>query len=160
MSAPYPRKLDPKLDLMVEREVRASPQTAWAAWTQPEHVRQWYAPAPGTIADCEIDLRPGGMFRFVPRSPDGVENRVTCCYLEVQPFERLVWTDAVLPGYRPATKGFFTAVMTLEPRGHLTLCTTLAMHRDEHDRDHHAEMGFHDGWGTVLDQLVIYAPTI
>jgi uncharacterized protein YndB with AHSA1/START domain len=160
MSAPRPRELDPKLDLMVEREVRASPQTAWAAWTQPEHVSQWYAPAPGTISDCEIDLRPGGGFRFVPRSPDGVENHVTCCYLEVRPFERLVWTDALLPGYRPAAQGFFTAVMTLEPRGDFTLCTAVAMHRDEHDRDRHAEMGFYDGWGTVLDQLVAYASTI
>jgi uncharacterized protein YndB with AHSA1/START domain len=57
------------------------------------------------------------------------------------------------------TVGFFTAVMTLEPRDDLTLCTTVAMHRDEHDRDHHAKMGFYDGWGTVLDQLVAYAPT-
>jgi uncharacterized protein YndB with AHSA1/START domain len=160
MSAARRRELDPKLDLMVEREVRASPQTAWAAWTQPEHVCQWYAPAPGVIADCEIDLRPGGVFRFAPRSPDGVENHVTCCYLEVRPFERLVWTDAVLPGYRPAIQGFFTAVMTLEPRGDFTLCTTVAMHRDERDRDRHAELGFYDGWGTVLDQLVAYAPTI
>jgi len=160
LSAAQPRKLDLKLDLMIEREVRASPQTAWAAWTQPEHLRRWYAPAPGTIADCQIDLRPGGMFRFVPRTADGVEHPVVCCYLEVEPFRRLVWTDAVLPGYRPATKAFFTAVMTLESRGELTLCTTVAMHRDEHDRNQHAEMGFHDGWGTVLDQLCTYAPTM
>jgi uncharacterized protein YndB with AHSA1/START domain len=160
MSAPYPVEFDSTFDLMVEREVRASVQTAWAAWTQPEHVRHWYAPAPGTIAECEIDLRPGGVFLFVPRSPDGVEHRVTCCYLEVRPFERLVWTDALVPGYRPAPVGFFTAVMTLEPIGELTRCRAVAMHRDEHDRDHHAEMGFHDGWGTVLDQLCTYAPTI
>ena len=160
MSTPQPRELDPRLDLMVQREVRASPQTAWKAWTQPEHLRRWYAPWPATIADCEIDLRPGGVFRFVPRTADGVENPILCCYLEVEPFHRLVWTDAVLPGYRPAAQAFFTAVMTLEARGELTLCTTVAMHRDEHDRDHHAEMGFHDGWGTVLDQLCTYAPTL
>jgi uncharacterized protein YndB with AHSA1/START domain len=71
-----------------------------------------------------------------------------------------VWTDALLPGYRPAPVGFFTAVMTLEPRDDATLCTTVALHRNEADRNHHADMGFHDGWGTVLDQLGIYAPTI
>ena len=160
MSASQPRPFDPLLDLMVERVVQVSPERAWAAWTESEHVRQWYAPAPGEISECEIDLRPGGVFRFVPRQPDGVERPMTCCYLEVVPHRRLVWTDALLPGYRPAPTGFFTAVMTLEPRGDATLCTTVALHRNEADRNHHAEMGFHDGWGTVLDQLGTYAPTM
>jgi uncharacterized protein YndB with AHSA1/START domain len=155
-----PPRLDPKLDLMVEREVHVSPRTAWAAWTEPEHVRRWYAPSPSVISDCEIDLRRGGVFRFVPRTEDGVDNPIVCCYLEVEPFRRLVWTDALSPGYRPAPTGFFTAVMTLEPRGDVTVCTAVAMHRDEDDRNLHAEMGFFDGWGTVLDQLATYAPTI
>jgi uncharacterized protein YndB with AHSA1/START domain len=160
VSAMKPEPFDPRLDLMVERVVQVSAERAWAAWTEPEHLRQWYAPAPGVISECEIDLRPGGIFRFVPRQPDGVENVVTCCYLEVVPPSRLVWTDALRPGYRPAPSGFFTAVMTLEPRGEATLCRTVALHRDEADRNHHADMGFHDGWGTVLDQLCAYAPSM
>jgi uncharacterized protein YndB with AHSA1/START domain len=160
VSAVQSRTFDPRLDLMVERVVHVSPERAWAAWTEPNHVRQWYAPAPGVISECEIDLRPGGVFRFVPRQPDGVENPVTCCYLEVVPPRRLVWTDALLPGFRPAPTGFFTAVMTLERRGDATLCTAVALHRNEADRNHHADMGFHDGWGTVLDQLAAYAPSM
>lgn len=160
MSSAQPRAFDPRLDLMVERVVQVSPKVAWAAWTEPDHVRQWYAPAPGVISECEIDLRPGGVFRFVPRQPDGVENPITCCYLEVVPERRLVWTDALLAGYRPAPTGFFTAVMTLEPRGDATLCTTVALHRNEADRNHHADMGFYDGWGTVLVQLGTYALTM
>jgi uncharacterized protein YndB with AHSA1/START domain len=160
VTASQPRTLDPRLDLMVERVVHVSRERAWAAWTEPDHVRQWYAPAPGVISECEIDLRPGGAFRFVPRQPDGVENPVTCCYLEVVPQRRLVWTDALLPGYRPAPTAFFTAVMTLEPRGDAILCRTVALHRNEADRNHHADMGFYDGWGTVLDQLGTYAPTM
>jgi uncharacterized protein YndB with AHSA1/START domain len=160
VTASQPPTLDPRLDLMVERVVHVSPERAWAAWTEPDHVRQWYAPAPGVISECEIDLRPGGVFRFSPRQPDGVENKITCCYLEVVPHRRLVWTDALLPGYRPAPTGFFTAVMTLEPQGNATLCRTVALHRNEADRNHHADMGFHDGWGTVLDQLGAYAPTL
>src|SRR4051812_35890107 len=106
MSPTHRRPLDPRLDLMVEREVRASAQTAWAAWTKPEHLSQWYAPHPGVVADCVIDLRPGGIFRFVLRAQDGLENVVVCCYLVVEPFTRLVWTDALLPGFRPAPSGF------------------------------------------------------
>ena len=160
MSAPPNDEFDPQLDLTVERVVNASPERAWAAWTEPDHLRQWYAPAPGVISECEIDLRPGGVFRFVPQQPDGVENPITCCYLEIVPYRRLVWTDALLPGYRPAPTGFFTAVMTLEPRGDSTVCRAVAMHRNKEDCNLHADMGFHDGWGTVFDQLVTYAPGI
>jgi uncharacterized protein YndB with AHSA1/START domain len=160
MSTPQPRLLDPRLDLMVERLVRVSPAVAWAAWTQPEHLRRWYAPSPGTITDCEIDLRPGGIFRFVIRDPDGNESRIDCCYLEVVPHQRLIWTNALVAGFRPALSGFFTAEMTLQERENATLCTTVAMHRDEHDRNQHVAAGFHDGWGTVLDQLGAYASTI
>lgn len=160
MSTIPPPDLDPALDLVVEREVRASVRTSWTAWTEPEHVRRWYAPRPGTIAECEIDLRPGGTFRFVLRSVEGDEHAISCCYLEVEPFQRLVWTDALRPGWRPSPQGFFTATMTLEARGDLTVCRTVAMHRDEVDRDAHADAGFHDGWGTVLDQLGEYAPTL
>jgi uncharacterized protein YndB with AHSA1/START domain len=151
---------DPTYDLMVERVVRVSPEVAWAAWTQPEHLRRWYAPAPGFISECEIDLRPGGLFRFVPRQPDGTENPITCCYLEVIPHRRLVWTDALRGGYRPAPRAFFTAVMTLEVEADATRCRTVAMHPSEADREAHDRAGFHQGWGTVLDQLATYVVDI
>ena len=155
-----PRAIDPRLDLVVDRLVRVSPEVAWAAWTKPEHLQRWYAPSPGTVSECEIDLLPGGVFRLVIRSPEGSESRVDCCYLEVVPHCQLLWTNALVAGYRPAPKGFFTAEMTLQREGRATRCTTIAMHRDEADRNQHAEAGFHDGWGTVLDQLGAYAPTI
>jgi uncharacterized protein YndB with AHSA1/START domain len=160
VSAAEPRPFDPRLDLKVERLVPVPADRAWAAWTEVEHVRQWYAPAPGVISECQIDLHPGGVFRFVSRQPDGVEHATTCCYLEIDPPHRLIWTDALRPGYRPAPTGFFTAVMTLDPRGDETFCTAMAMHRNAADRDQHADLGFHDGWGTVVDQLVAYAPSI
>ena len=129
------------------------------AWTQPEHLVKWFAPAPWSITECEVDLRPGGMLRFVMRSPEGQEFPNVGCYLEIVPNERLVWTDALLPGYRPSTEPFFTVVLTLEPRGNGTLYTALAMHPDEEVRKKHEEMGFHQGWGQVLDQLVAYIKT-
>jgi uncharacterized protein YndB with AHSA1/START domain len=71
-----------------------------------------------------------------------------------------VWTNALRPGYRPASDGFFTAVMTLEPHMEATRCRTVAMHRNEADCTQHEAMGFYSGWGTVLDQLASYAPSI
>ena len=150
-------KPDPRLDLVLERTVDVAPELVWAAWTKPEHVRQWFAPWPWTVGDCEIDLRPGGAFRFVLRSPEGEEFPNVGCYLEIVPNERLVWTDALLPGYRPSEAPFFTAIVTLEPTHGGTRYTAIAVHGDEAARTKHVEMGFHQGWGQVLDQLVEYA---
>jgi uncharacterized protein YndB with AHSA1/START domain len=151
---------DPKLDLVLERMIDVSRDLVWAAWTKPEHVRKWFTPAPWTLVDCEIDLRPGGIFRTVMRSPDGEEFPSIGCYLEIIPNERLVWTDALLPGYRPSENPFFTAIVTLEARGNGTRYTALAIHRDEAGRKKHEEMGFHDGWGKALDQLVAHVKTM
>ena len=145
---------DPKLDLVLQREIDVPPALVWKAWTEPEHLKKWFAPSPWSITEAEVDLRPGGAMRFVMRSPEGQEFPNVGCYLEIVPNERLVWTDALLPGYRPAQEPFFTAVLTLEPRGSGTLYTAIAIHRDEDGRKKHEAMGFHTGWGQVFDQMV------
>ncbi|WIM13494.1 SRPBCC family protein [Enhydrobacter sp.] len=150
-------KVDPKLDLVLERVVDVPPALVWEAWTRPEHLRHWFTPKPWTVAHCEIDLRPGGVFRFVMRSPEGQEFDNAGCFLEVVPQKRLIWTDALLPGYRPSANPFFTAIVEIEPSGEGTHYVATAIHRDEDGRKKHEEMGFHQGWGTVLDQLVAYA---
>jgi len=90
------------------------------------------------------------------RSPEGQEFPNLGCYIEIVPGEKLVWTDALLPGFRPSEKPFFTAVVTIEPHEKGTRYQAVAIHRDEAGRKSHEEMGFHDGWGKVLDQLVAY----
>ncbi|MEO8662653.1 MAG: SRPBCC family protein [Bryobacteraceae bacterium] len=148
---------DPALDLVLERLIDVPRELVWEVWTKPEHVSKWFTPAPWTVTDCEIDLRPGGIFRTTMRSPEGLEFPNVGCYLEVVPYERLVFTDALLPGYRPSANPFMTAIVTIEARGSQTLYTATALHRDEDARKRHEDMGFHQGWGTALDQLVAYA---
>ena len=147
--------IDPKLDLVLERHAAFAPELIWKAWTKPEHVAKWFAPRPWTTAECQIDLRPGGQFRFVMRSPEGQLYPNVGCYLEVIPNERLVWTDALLPGYRPSLEPFFTAIVTLAPDGKGgTNYTAIALHRDEENRKKHEAMGFQEGWGQVYEQLI------
>lgn len=146
-------KPNPELDLVLERVVPVAPERVWLAWTRPEHVRKWFAPAPWTIARCEIDLRPGGAFCFDLRSPEGDEFPNLGCYLEIVPHQRLIWTDALVPGYRPSNKPFFTCVVSFEPNGTGTKYVVVAMHADSATRNRHDEMGFVHGWGTCLDQL-------
>lgn len=147
---------DPKLDLVLEREIDVPVELVWRAWTTPEHLRHWFAPKPWEITSCEVDLRPGGALSFTMRSPDGQEFPNTQCYLEVVPNRRLVTTDTLLGGYRPSPNPFFTAVLDMTPRGTGTLYRATAIHGSEAGRKQHEEMGFHDGWGTVLTQMVEY----
>ena len=147
--------IDPKLDLVLERHADVPPAKVWRAWTTPESLVKWFAPQPWTITECEVDLRPGGHIRFVMRSPEGQLYPNVGCYLEVVPNQRLVWTDALLPGYRPAPEPFFTAVVLIESDGKGgTDYTAIAIHRDEDGRKKHEAMGFHQGWGQVFDQMV------
>ena len=131
-------KPDPKLDLVLERVVDVPRELVWKAWTTPEHLKHWFCPKPWSVTECEIDLRRGGIFRTVMRSPQGEE------------------FPNVLPGYRPSEKPFFTATLQLFEQGKGTRYVATALHRDPDGRKQHEDMGFHDGWGTVVDQMVAY----
>jgi uncharacterized protein YndB with AHSA1/START domain len=149
-------KIDPKLDLVLEREIDVPVELVWKVWTTPEHLKQWFVPKPWSCTACEMDVRPGGIFSSTMRSPEGQEFPNLGCYLEVVPNERLVFTDTLLPGFRPSPKPFFTAVLHLAKHGAGTRYTAIAIHGNEETRKQHEEMGFHDGWGTVVTQMTDY----
>jgi uncharacterized protein YndB with AHSA1/START domain len=154
--------VDPKTDLVLERVVDVPPELVWKAWTTPEHLKKWFTPTPWKTVDCEIDLRPGGKFHTVMESPEGQQFPNTGCYLEVVPNAKLVWTGALLPGFRPANLSadvpfVFTAVIEMEPHGAGTKYTATVLHSNEEGRVKHEAMGFHHGWGAALDQLVALA---
>jgi uncharacterized protein YndB with AHSA1/START domain len=153
------RTFDPATDLKLEREIAVPVSLVWDAWTQPEHVKKWFCPLPWRVVECEIDLRPGGIFRFAMQGPEGEKSEHTTCYLEVVKHERLVWSTAVRPGFRPAPVSTgvpdFTAVVEFTSLGaSKTRYVSTAMHRDPGGREQHQKLGFAEGWGTAADQLV------
>jgi uncharacterized protein YndB with AHSA1/START domain len=155
-------KNDGRLDLVLTRVVKVPRALIWKAWTEPKHLMKWFTPAPWQTVGCEIDLRPGGIFRTVMLSPEGADNASVGCYLEIIQNEKLVWTSALGPGFRPAANPFlsFTAVLTFEDHAGGTRYTARVLHKDESDRQKHADMGFEAGWGKALDQLVAIADQI
>lgn len=155
--------LDPTLDLLLERTVDVPADLVWEAWTTPESLKEWFCPRPWSINDCRIELRPGGEFFFEMQSPDGKLFPNTGCILELVPDRKLVWTSCMKPGFRPMEEPengaglFFTGVVLMEPDtrdAEITHYKAIAIHRDEKGCRQHEAMGFHDGWGTVADQMV------
>ncbi len=150
-------KHDPKLDLVLEREIDVPVSLVWKVWTTPEHLKHWFCPKPWQTTQCAIDLRPGGLFTSVMRGPEGQEFTNSGCYLEIVANERLVFTDTLLEGWRPSPNPFFTAILDLTPLGpERTRYVATALHGNEDTRKKHEEMGFYDGWGTVVTQMVAY----
>jgi uncharacterized protein YndB with AHSA1/START domain len=152
-----------ELDLVLERTLNAPRNLVWKAWTDPDLLKRWFAPRPYEISEVELDLRPGGAFRIRMVGPDGFDtgHGNAGCILEVVEGERLAWTSALGPQYRPAamaTEGCesfpMTAIVTLADAGDgRTIYRAVALHANEKDRDNHAAMGFHEGWGKCADQL-------
>lgn len=155
---------DSKLDLGFARIVDVPRSLVWRAWTEPELLKPWFCPLPWITIDCEIDLRPGGIFRTTMQSPEGQEFPNSGCYLEIIPQTKLVWTNALLPGFRPslpaATCGsddanfMFTAMIELADHASGTRYSATVIHADEAGCKKHEAMGFEGGWGTAFDQLV------
>ena len=150
-------------DLVLERTLDAPIDLVWKAYTDTDHLKQWFAPKPYEISEIELDLKPGGIFRIRMVGPDGFDtgHGTPGCVLEVKEREKLVWTSALGPGYRPnelAAEGCdafpMTAVITFADAGDgKTRYKAVALHKDAKDREVHEKMGFHEGWGTTASQL-------
>ena len=140
-------------ELVLTRLINAPREKVYRAWTDPELLKQWFAPKPYTTPIVEIDVRPGGTAYFVMRGPDGKDLPNRGVYLEVVPNEKLVSTDAYVKAWEPSEKPFMTLILTFEDEGGKTRYTARVRHWTVADREAHEKMGFHEGWGLCTDQL-------
>jgi uncharacterized protein YndB with AHSA1/START domain len=155
--------IDPKTDFVLERFIDAPTRLVWEALTKPEHLKEWYMPKPwGRVANCELDVRPGGMFSIDIATGNGDAFPNLGCFLEVVPMERLSWTSMLFPGYRPAVFDDIpiTAIITMESVGAGTRYFFTALHRDEADFEKNKESGWHQGTEIALDQFVAHVKSM
>lgn len=149
--------LDAETDLSFTRTLAVPRQLVWECWTDAKHIPHFFIPTPNKVTAVDIDLRVGGRFNTT-FDVDGnvMDNRGV--YLEVVPGEKLVFTDAYTEGWKPAPEPFMTAILLLSdaPDGGTTY-TAIARHRNPDTCKMHKDMGFFDGWGTVVTQLEAYA---
>lgn len=79
---------------VTERLFDAPRSLVWNVWTTPEHLAQWWGPKGWTLPVCEVDLRPGGVWLYCMRGPDGTESWGKATYREIVEPERLVYEDS------------------------------------------------------------------
>jgi uncharacterized protein YndB with AHSA1/START domain len=134
-----------KPSLILKRRINASPARVYAAWTDPGQIARWWGPEGAVVVHAETDLRVGGRFRKITRTPDGEEHEVSGIYREVVPDEKLVFTWAWRT--TPERESLVT-VLLKEERGGTWLTLIHEQFLNEAARDRHRL-----GWSGALDSL-------
>lgn len=137
-------------EIMITRMFEAPRQVVFDAWTKPEHIANWWDPAGTPLAISEIDLRPGGAFRFVHRTPQGMGHAFTGTYREIMPPARLVFTTPAPAG------GESVGTLLFEVRDGKTLLTMTIASASKEARDALLEMHVDAGTVRTLDNLDAY----
>ena len=135
-------------EIEITRVFDAPRELVFDALTNPEHLPHWFGLRAWTLPVCEIDLRPGGKWRYVMRGPDGQEMGMSGVYREIERPERLVYTESFddYPG-----ETINTGVLT-EEDGKTTFTATVLYESKEH-RDAVIESGMQSGAAETFDRL-------
>ena len=138
-------------EIVITRVVDAPRSLVFEAITAPEHVPHWYGPRGWSLPVCQIDLRPGGAWRYVLRGPEGTEMGMRGVFQEITPPERLVTTESFndYPG-----ESLNTLVLT-EQDGQTTITVTV-LYESKEIRDAVLASGMQEGASETYDRLVEY----
>ncbi len=136
-------------EVVATRVFDAPRELVWKAYTEPEHLQQWMlGPAGWTMPVCEMDLRPGGAYRFVWRKEDGTEMTITGTVREVEAPERMVSTEEWGGDWPEA----LNTIDFAEDDGRTTLTTT-TVYPSKEARDAALGTGMTDGMSASYDNL-------
>jgi uncharacterized protein YndB with AHSA1/START domain len=138
--------------ILITREFDAPKHLVYRAWTTPELVKRWWHANRGEVTLAEIDLRVGGMWRYVSRSEDGFEVGFHGEYREIVPNERLVTTE-VYEGIPDADEHAALDTLTLTESDGRTTLTVLVEHPTKEGRDAHINSGMEAGMQDAMDLL-------
>ena len=135
-------------EIVMTRVFDAPRALVFDAYTNPEHLPHWFGPRGWTLPVCEIDLRPGGAWRFVLQGPDGTEMGMSGVYQEVAPPERLVSTESFddYPGETLNT-------LTLSEEDGKTTYTVTVLYPSKETRDAVLASGMQEGAAESFERL-------
>jgi uncharacterized protein YndB with AHSA1/START domain len=136
----------PKAELVLTRTFNAPRSLVYKVWTDPKHVAQWWGPHGFTTKIREMDVRPGGAWRYAMRGPDGNDYPFDGVYVEVVEPERLVFDGTIQgsPEHRVWTE------VTFAEREGKTEITVRQVYSFESEI---TRTGAPIGWNQQLDRL-------
>lgn len=128
--------------IVMTRTFDAPREVVWATLVHPKHVAKWYGGHGFSNPVCEMDVRPGGRWRHVMRTPDGTEYKLEYVFVEVVRPEKLVWQDSDHGKRRPGGPPSCIMTVTLEEQGKRTQWTLVTRFNNVADRELAMGTGF------------------
>ena len=141
--------LPTETQILITRQIDAPRHLVYKAWNTPELIKRWWGGDRGEVTIADVDLRVGGMWRFVLTATAGFEVAFHGEYREIVPNERVVSTE-VFEAF-PEGEALGTNTFT-EDEGRTTL-TILVEHANRENRDAHINSGMEGGMNEAMDHL-------
>jgi uncharacterized protein YndB with AHSA1/START domain len=135
--------------ILITREFDAPRQLVYRAYTTPELIRRWWSGDRGEVTSAEVDLRPGGSWRYVMTANAGFEVAFHGEYQEIIPAERIVATEV----YEGAPDAAAVVTTTFTEHGGRTTLSILVQHISPENRDLHLNSGMEQGMQESLNHL-------
>lgn len=136
-------------EILITREFDAPRHLVYRAWTTPELIRRWWSGDRGEVTSVEVDLRPGGTWRYVMIANSGFEVAFHGEYREIVPGERIVSTE-IFEGMPDAAA---VSTTTFEDNGARSKVSILVRHQNKAYRDAHVASGMEEGLQEALNYL-------
>jgi uncharacterized protein YndB with AHSA1/START domain len=153
---------------VLSRVFDAPRELVFRVWSEAEHLARWWGPVNCAVEVRSLEFRPGGIFHYSMRTPDGGEMWGRFLYREIVAPERIVFLSAFADETGNPVRADFSAdwpidtlsTLTLEDQGGRTKLTLRAIPYQATEAEHRAFEGMFDsmnqGWGGTLDQLADY----
>lgn len=142
--------------ILITREFDAPRQLVYRAYTTPELIRRWWSGDRGEVTSVEVDLRPGGTWRYVMIANAGFEVAFHGEYQEIIPGERIVATEV----FEGAPDAAAVTTTTFAERDGRTTLSMLVQHTSPENRDLHLNSGMETGMQEALNHLEEVARTL
>ena len=141
-------------ELSITRLLNAPPELVWEVWTKPEHIANWWGPVGFTTTTHEMNIKPGGVWRFMMHGPDGKDYPNKIVFIEVVKPERLVYNHT---GEEETENIRFHVTVNFEKQGNKTKLTMRSLFESEEEFIRvMKEYGAEEGMKQTVDRLEEY----